>query len=231
MLASSENPLLLLETPQGPGGTERDWASGPQHAVVLARQAMSCPATPASAAQEKCLRPGSRECEAFTLPGQPESDTWRSVRVRRQLFQKAAALADMLESLRLHVQGSLSVPVEGDSAAGLTNSGTCDATIRRLHTIEEAHDDSASTGRASVASSIAPRHASSDEDSQDEQVYVREVPSAGGVVTPMGLLKGFNVPARRQISQDSTSRLSSVLLTAPDLHSRPPRLQKLAQVS
>ena len=46
MLASSENPMLLLETPQGPSGRQRGWSMTLGELSALPRHTVSCPATP-----------------------------------------------------------------------------------------------------------------------------------------------------------------------------------------
>ena len=221
--------MLLLETPQGPRGRQRGWNMTLGELSALSRHAASCPATPQNRASPGG-EPHTRE-EAFPLtcapPGHPKGDTWRGAKARRQLFERAAALADSLEHLRLQVQTSLAQP--GQLAASSNHAGACSAS-RLLHTINEAQDDCASMGRASAASSVAPRHTSSDEDIQDDRRAVRARLAAAVRPTPVGLLKGISAPLQRQASPDASTGASAVASAAPDLSSRPPRLQKLAQV-
>lgn len=144
------------------------------------------------------------------------------------MFQRAAALADTLKQLRFQVQNSLVQPAATGLIAG--NTGVC-AAGRLLHTIDEAADDCASTGRASAASSVAPRHASSDEDSQDGVGAAGRGRLSGGLrLSSMGLVKGIGVPLPRQASPDTSAAGSAIISAGPDLSSLPPRLQKLAQV-
>lgn len=149
---------------------------------------------------------------------------WRRGWNRCEVFQRAAALADTLEKLRLQVQNSLA---QLDTTAG--SASVCTAG-RMLHTIDEAADDCASTGRASAASSVAPRQASSDEDTQDGVGASRGRLSGGPMLSSMALVKGIGVPLPRQASPDISAATSATLSAGPDLSSLPPRLQKIAQV-
>ena len=156
---------------------------------------------------------------------------WRSGRSSREVFERAAALADTLEQLRLRVQDSLA---QQSGATGLPagSTGPADAAGLALHTIDEAGNDCASTGRASAASSVAPRHASSDEDSHEECGGAVGQGRPGGRLrlNSMGLVKGIGVLLPRQASPDTSAAGSASISAGPDLPSLPPRLQKLAQV-
>ncbi|BDA41968.1 hypothetical protein COCOBI_02-7660 [Coccomyxa sp. Obi] len=229
MMASSENPMLLLETPQGPSGRQRGWNPEPGDLSALPRHASSCPATPQDTLH-RCMG-YSPVREAFPLTGarsqQPKAGTCGPN--RREVFQRAAALADTLEQLRLQVQNSLAQPDATGLIAGST--GGCTAG-RLLHTIDEAVDDGGSTGRASAASSVAPRHASSDEDSQDGVGAVGRGRLCGGLrLSSIGLVKGIGVPLPRQTSPDTSAARSASISAGPDLSSLPPRLQKIAQAA
>lgn len=78
LMASSENPMLLLETPQGPGGRQRGWNPDLQDLNALPRHTSSCPATPQDTLRR--ARGGSPVREAFPLTGarseQAKADTW-----------------------------------------------------------------------------------------------------------------------------------------------------------
>ena len=155
---------------------------------------------------------------------------WRSGRNRREVFERAAALADTLAQLRLRVQDSIAQqPGATGPPAGSTGAG---AAGLALHTIDEAGNDCASTGRASAASSVAPRHASSDEDSHEECGGAVGQGRPGGRLrlNSMGLVKGIGVLLPRQASPDTSAAGSASISAGPDLSSLPPRLQKLAQV-
>ena len=77
-MASSENPMLLLETPQGPSGRQRGWNPELGDLSGLPRHASSCPATPQDTLHQS--RGGPHVREAFPLTDarseQPKADTW-----------------------------------------------------------------------------------------------------------------------------------------------------------
>lgn len=66
-MASSENPMLLLETPQGPSGRQRGWNTELGDLSALPRHASSCPATPQDTLRRS--RGDSPMLQAFPLTG------------------------------------------------------------------------------------------------------------------------------------------------------------------
>ena len=115
VLASSENPMLLLETPHGSQQGGNVWTVPwlPEMTTpggLPQRQAASCPATPAGGMPPQ-LQAGVSLTAVQKTAGHHQSGVKRAsggAAVRRQLFQRVAALANSLESFRLQVETSLS---------------------------------------------------------------------------------------------------------------------------
>jgi len=225
---SSENPLLLIETPVGGAKRGPTWnMEVPQVAPDLRKRlAASCPTTP-NTAFLKVARPHAvaragliQSARGPAGSAQKSADIRRNA--RRQLFAQAADLAADLARLRQRIQDRLQqLPAYSDSE--LSNFQGCSVANSGAISL------SSHCSQAMEFSVTAPPDAMPSCDLGSTMGMLHTTVSESGR-TPCGRLDlESDAEASEELSMPQSVAVARSV--SPDLESMPPRIQRIAQVS